>query len=222
MRVLIFGASGMVGQGILLECLRAVDVAEVVSVGRSPLPQKHPKLKEILLPNLFDIATVTDDLANFDAVFFPLGVSSFRMSEADYRYITYDLTMKIASLVAKQSPQSTFCYVSGHGTDINSRTMWARVKGELEEALLRLPFADAFMFRPGAIRPMDGIKTKTPLYNAIYLLFSPVVPLLARMFPKHVTTTREVGKAMLAVARKGYTSPILEPIDIRRAAGVAI
>ena len=183
----------MVGQGILLECLRAVDVAEVVSIGRSPLWQKHPKLKEILLPNLFDIATVTDDL-----------------------------TMKIASLVAKQSPQATFCYVSGHGTDVNSRTMWARVKGELEEALLRLPFADAFMFRPGAIRPMDGIRTKTPLYNAIYLLFSPVVPLLARMFPKHVTTTREVGKAMLAVTRKGYTSPILEPIDIRRAAGVAI
>ncbi len=212
----------MVGQGILLECLRAADVAEVVSIGRSPLPQKHPKLKDILLPNLFDIATVTDELTSFDAVFFPLGVSSFRMSEADYRYITYDLAMKIASLVAKQSPQATFCYVSGSGTDVNSRTMWARVKGELEEALLRLPFADAFMFRPGMIRPLDGIRTKTPLYNAIYLLVSPLVPLLMRMFPKQIVTTREVGKAMLAVARKGYPNPILEPIDIRRAAGILI
>ncbi|WP_263411582.1 Rossmann-fold NAD(P)-binding domain-containing protein [Terriglobus tenax] len=222
MRVLLFGASGMVGQGILRECLLAADVTEVLSIGRSPLLQKHPKLKEILLPNLFDIATAAYELTNFDAVFFPLGVSSFRMSEADYRYLTYDLTMNIATLVAKQSPEATFCYVSGAGTDANSKTMWARVKGELENALMRLPFADAFMFRPGAIRPLHGIKTKTPLYNAIYLAFSPVVPLLMKLFPRHITTTEEVGLAMLAVARKGYPKPILEPVDIRRAAGIAI
>lgn len=222
MRVLLFGASGMVGQGILRECLLAADVTEVLSIGRSPLLQKHPKLKEILLPNLFDIATAAYELTNFDAVFFPLGVSSFRMSEADYRYLTYDLTMNIATLVAKQSPEATFCYVSGAGTDANSKTMWARVKGELENALMRLPFADTFMFRPGAIRPLHGIKTKTPLYNAIYLTFSPVVPLLMKLFPRHITTTEEVGLAMLAVARKGYPKPILEPVDIRRAAGITI
>lgn len=212
----------MVGQGILRECLLAADVTEVLSIGRSPLLQKHPKLKEILLPNLFDIATAAYELTNFDAVFFPLGVSSFRMSEADYRYLTYDLTMNIATLVAKQSPEATFCYVSGAGTDANSKTMWARVKGELENALMRLPFADTFMFRPGAIRPLHGIKTKTPLYNAIYLTFSPVVPLLMKLFPRHITTTEEVGLAMLAVARKGYPKPILEPVDIRRAAGITI
>lgn len=212
----------MVGQGVLRECLLAADVTEVLSIGRSRLPQKHPKLREIVLPNLFDIGTAAEKLTNFDAVFFPLGVSSFRMSEADYRYLTYDLTMKVATLVARQSPEATFCYVSGAGTDASSKTMWARVKGELENALLRLPFADVFLFRPGAIRPLHGIKTKTALYNAIYVVLNPLFPLLMKLFPRHITTTEEVGLAMLAVARKGYPKPFLEAVDIRRAAGITI
>ena len=218
MKVLLFGATGMVGQGVLRECLLDAEVSEVVTIGRTATGVHNPKLREIVHRDMFDYGAIEAALTGFDACFFCLGVSSFRMSEADYTRLTYDLTMAAAETLARVDPALTFVYVTGAGTDSTERgrTMWARVKGRTENALLRLPFRAAFMFRPGAILPMHGVRSKTALYQAGYSLVRPVMPFLQRTFPNAIVTTEQVGRAMLAVAKQGAPSPILESRDIAR------
>jgi uncharacterized protein YbjT (DUF2867 family) len=220
MNVVIFGASGMVGQGVLLECLRDTGVERVRVIGRSSAGQQHAKLREVLVKDLFDVASYAAEMTGLDACFFCLGVSSAGMTEAAYRRLTYDLTVVIAQELAARNSALCFVYVSGAGTDSTerSRTMWARVKGATENALMRMPFRSAFMFRPGIIQPLDGIRSKTRAYRLGYVVMAPVLPLLRRAFPNSILTTREIGQAMLAVARKGWPRPVLEAKDIHAAA----
>jgi uncharacterized protein YbjT (DUF2867 family) len=216
MNVVLFGASGMVGQGVLRECLLASDVASVLSVGRSTTPDRHPKLHQIVHADLVDYSAIEGDLAGQDACFFCLGVSSAGMTEEAYRKITHDLTLAAATVLARLNPAMTFVYVSGAGTDSSEsgRSMWARVKGKTENDLLRLPFKAAYMFRPAAIRPLHGVKSKTPLYNAFYTFTGPLLGLLHRWTPSYMTTTEQMGRAMLAVARHGGPKAVLESADI--------
>jgi uncharacterized protein YbjT (DUF2867 family) len=220
MNVVIFGASGMVGQGVLLECLRDPGVERVLVVGRSSAGRQHAKLRELLVRDLFNVASYAGELNNLDTCFFCLGVSSAGMNEAAYRRLTYELTIAIAQQLAARSPALCFVYVSGAGTDSteHGRTMWARVKGATENALLQMPFRSAFMFRPGVIQPLDSIRSKTRAYRLGYVVMAPVMPLLRRAFPNSILTTREIGQAMLAVARKGWPRPVLEAKDIHAAA----
>ena len=217
MRVILFGATGMVGQGVLRECLLDPDVNAILTVGRSATGTTDAKVHELVPPNMFDYSGVERELAGYDACFFCLGVSSAGMKEPDYERATYGLTMAAAQTLARINPQMTFVYVSGQGTDSSEkgRTMWARVKGKTENALLRLPFKSAYMFRPGFIQPLHGIRSKTALYQAIYSLTGPVIPLLRRLFPKVILTTEEIGKAMLAVAKRGSPVKVLEVRDMQ-------
>jgi uncharacterized protein YbjT (DUF2867 family) len=214
MKVLLFGATGMVGQGLLRECLR--DRA----VGRAATGIANLKVTEIVHPDMTGYTAIEDRLKGFDACFFCLGVSSAGMTEADYERITYGYTLAAAETLARLNHGMTFIYVSGSGTDSTERgrTMWARVKGRTENALLRLPL-NAYMFRPGAIEPMDGIRSHTRSYRVLYALTKPLLPLLRRLFPNQIVNTRELGRAMLNVARSGYGVRILETKDIRAAAG---
>jgi uncharacterized protein YbjT (DUF2867 family) len=177
-------------------------------------------LREIVHPDLRDLAAIEGELAGFDACFFPLGVSSSGMKEADYDRITYGLTLAAAQTLSRLNPGMTFIYVSGAGTDSTEkgRIMWARVKGRTENALLRLPL-NAYMFRPGIIQPLDGIQSKTTSYRIGYAIMKPLLPLLHWALPNQVLTTREIGQAMLAVAKRGYASRIMETKDIRAAIG---
>jgi len=216
MKVLLFGATGMVGQGVLRECLLDAQVQRVLSVGRSTLGQQHPKLHEIVQHDLFDLASIEQQLQPYDACFFCLGVSSVGMSEEAYRHVTYDLTLAVARTLVRLNPAMTFAYISGTGTDSSEhgRSMWARVKGATENALLQLPFEGAYMFRPGLIVPLHGITSKTQLYRAVYALIRPFWRPLRGAFPQAITTTEQVGRAMLHVARAGAPKKILESVDI--------
>ena len=216
MKILVFGATGMVGQGVLRECLRDPGITTVITVGRRPTGQKHDKLQEILHGDLADISQFASRFTAVDACFFCLGVSSLRMTAEQYSRITYDLTRAVAGTLVRASPKMVFVYVSGAGTDSteNGRTMWARVKGRTENALQHIGFRAAYMFRPGLIIPLHGIRSMTPWYNAAYAVMRPLKPLLLRLSPAMVTTTEQVGHAMIAVARKGYPKPILEMRDI--------
>lgn len=215
-RVLLFGATGMLGQGVLRECLNDSAVEHVRAVGRSPTGVAHPKLSEVVRADLLDLAPVEDELSGFDACFFCLGVSSAGMGEADYTRLTYDLTLAVAKTLARRNPKMTFVYVSGAGTDATEkgRVMWARVKGRTENALLRLPFAAVYLFRPGIIQPLHGARSKTPAYRLFYGLARPILPIARRLLPGQVTTTEVVGRAMLAVARRGAPKAVLESADI--------
>jgi uncharacterized protein YbjT (DUF2867 family) len=219
MKVIIFGASGMVGQGVLRECLLDADVSEVLAVGRRPLGRAEPKLRELVHQDLFDLSGVADELTGYDACFFCLGVSSAGLSEADYRRVTYDLTLAVARVLAERNPAMTFVYVSGEGTDSTGagRTMWARVKGQTENALLELPF-QAYMFRPGFIRPMHGERPKARAYVIAYTLLRPLFPLVGRLLPNRSTTTERVGRAMLRVAKTGHSVHILPSTEINATA----
>jgi len=218
MNVVIFGASGMVGQGVLLECLRDTGVEHVLVIGRSSVGQQHAKLREVLVKDLFDVTSYANELTGLDACFFCLGISSAGMSEAAYRRLTYDLTVVIAQELAARNSALCFIYVSGASTDSTERgrTMWARVKGAAENALLRMPFRSAFMFRPGIIQPLDGIRSKTAVYQMAISLLRPLFPLMRRAFPNAITTTSQLGRAMIAVAREGAASRVLETRDITR------
>jgi uncharacterized protein YbjT (DUF2867 family) len=216
MNVLILGATGMVGQGVLRECLLDDGVARVVTLGRSATGQAHPKLREIVQANLFDLTPIESELRGLDACFYSLGATAAGKSEAEYTRINYDLTLSVAGTLARIDPDMTFVYVSGMGTDSTERgrTMWARVKGRTENALLRLPFKAAYMLRPGIILPMHGIKSKTTLYRVGYTLMTPLYPALRALFPRAITTTEHLGRVMLRLARSGYSKPVLEPADI--------
>ena len=206
----------MVGQGVLRECLLDPNVQQVLSIVRTPTNQHHPKLRELVPTDFFDYSAIEFELTGFDACFFCLGVSSAGMDEAKYKHLTYDLTLAAATTLAKLNPNMTFVYVSGAGTDSTERgrSMWARVKGKTENDLLKLPFKAAYIFRPGAIQPMHGIRSKTRLYQTFYTVLNPILPFLKSAFPQYITTTKELGRAMLRVAKHGYPQPILETKDI--------
>lgn len=214
--VLVFGASGMVGQGVLRECLLADDVDQVTVIGRGPIGQQHPKLRELVHKDLFDLASLGDQLAGFDAIFYCLGVSSNGMSEADYTRTTHDLTLAIARPLAERSPGAVFVFVSGNGADSSeqSRTMWARVKGKAENAVLRLPFRAVHVFRPGFIQPLHGIRSRTRAYNTLYFFLRPLVPIARLFIRKYMTTTERIGRAMLHVVRHGDERKLLESHEI--------
>ncbi len=223
MKVVLFGASGMVGQGVLRECLASEAVESVLLVGRSPFAVTHSRVVELVQSDLYDYASATRELSGYDACFFCLGVSAAGMSEADYSRVTFDLTLAAARALRAQNPAMTFLYVSGEGTDTTEkgRTMWARVKGKTENGLLGLGFRHAFMFRPGLIRPLDGIKSKTTSYRVLYTLLGPLLPLVKAFAPSYVTTTRDVGLAMIRVALEGYDKPVLENPDINAVAAAS-
>ena len=210
----------MVGGGVLLECLDDPRVDSVLVVGRTPTGIVHPKLEEIRHENFFDYGAVRARFAGLDACFFCLGVTSAGKSEADYTRLTYDLTLAAARAIAEVSPGAVFVYVSGVGTDSTERgrVMWARVKGRTENALLALPFRAAYMMRPGLIQALRGVRSKTPLYQKFYVVLAPLVAMARKLFPRHVVTTVEVGRAMIRLADKGDAKKILEPADIRRLA----
>jgi len=216
-KVILFGATGMVGAGVLQACLRDEGVQEVWAVQRSSSGRSHPKLRELIRTNFLDYSDALEDFHGADACFFCLGVTAVGKTEEEYSRLTYDLTLAAGRAMAEVNPGMTFCYVSGQGTDSseNGRVMWARVKGKTENALLRLPLR-AYMLRPGYIQPLGGITSKTRVYRLFYQIMTPLYPVLRRLTPNLVTTSEVVGRAMIALARNGYSKPVLEVRDINR------
>jgi uncharacterized protein YbjT (DUF2867 family) len=206
----------MVGQGVLRECLLDPAVENVLAVGRSPTGQQHAKLREIVHGDFMDYSAIESRLAGYDACFFCLGVSSVGMDEERYRHLTYDITLAAATTLSRLNPGMVFTYVTGRSTDSTEQgpMMWARVKGKTENDLLKLPFKAAYMFRPAGIQPLHGIKSKTAWVQAIYVAAGPLLTLLNRTSPKFMTTTEQLGRAMIKVARDGYPKPVLESEDI--------
>jgi uncharacterized protein YbjT (DUF2867 family) len=221
MKVIIFGATGMVGRGVLLECLDDERVEGVFIVSRTPIDVNHPKIREIVPQSFFDFSVIQDQFAGYDACFFCLGVSSIGMSEREYDRLTYELTMAAATAIASATEgRLTFCYVSGVGTDSTERgrVAWARIKGKTENALLRLPFKAAYMLRPGYIQPLRGIRSKTRWLRPFYAVVGPFYPALRALAPRQMTTTVNIGRAMITVAASGYAKRILYPADINQIA----
>jgi uncharacterized protein YbjT (DUF2867 family) len=220
MNILLFGATGMVGQGVLRECLLDTNVQLVATIGRTATGQQNPKLREIVHPDLWNYTTIESDLKNFDACFFCLGAGSAGMAEKDYEHVTYGITIAAAETLARLNPKMVFIYVSGSGTDSSEegRMMWARVKGKTENALLRMPFAAAYMFRPGFIEPAHGEISRNKLYRTLFVIARPLLPLLRAIFPNQILTTEQIGRAMLNLVTHPYPKHILEIQDIRAAA----
>jgi uncharacterized protein YbjT (DUF2867 family) len=216
MNVLIFGATGMVGQGVLRECLLDPGVSLVKTIGRTATDIVNPKLEEIVRKDLWNYRDIEPELTGLDACFFCLGVTSAGMSESDYERVTYAIPLAAAQTLSRLNPQMTFIYVSGAGADSSEkgRIMWARVKGKAENALQRLPFKGVYSFRPGFIQPLHGIQSRTPAYRIIYNLTGSLLPLLRRAFPSYVLTTETIGRAMLQAVRTGAPKPVLESKDI--------
>jgi uncharacterized protein YbjT (DUF2867 family) len=217
MRVIIFGSSGMVGQGVLRACLNDARVEQVLLVVRKPMEIKQQKAVEMVHDDFFAWANVQERFEGYDACLFCLGVSSVGMKEADYRHTTYDLTLGVAEVLVQRGVKA-FLYVSGQGTDADGRAMWARVKGATENALMAMPFAQVYCFRPGYIQPMYGVRSKIGWYNGAYAALSWAYPLLRRVAAKYVTSSDEVGRAMVHVAAEGYAKRVLETLDIHAAA----
>ncbi len=213
-KAILFGATGMVGEGVLLQALKNDDVEEVLIVGRRSCGIFHPKVREVLHADFFDYASIEEKLRGYDACFFCLGVSSIRMSEPDFRRVTYDLTMAAARVLARLNPAMTFCYVSGAGTDSTEqgRIMWARVKGKTENDLAKLPFRAVFLFRPGMIRPASGQRNVIrPLKVAGFFY-----PLVKALLPGSACRMEDLGRAMIRVSQSGYPTRIIGNRDIDR------
>jgi uncharacterized protein YbjT (DUF2867 family) len=206
----------MVGQGVLRECLLDPQVGSVLVVGRSPTGQRHARLREIVHADFMDYSAIESELTGYDSCFFCLGVSSVGMDAERYRHLTYDITLAAATTLSRLNPGMVFTYVTGRGTDSTEQgsLMWARVKGKTENDLLKLPFKAAYMFRPAGIQPLHGVKSRTAWVQAIYVVTAPLLSLLARTSPKFMTTTEQLGRAMIKVARDGYPKPVLESEDI--------
>ena len=211
MKVILFGGTGMVGQGVVRECLGDPEVTEVVAITRSATGQQHAKLREIVHRDFNDFSTLQLD---GDACFWCLGVSSAGMSEADYTRITHDYTIAAAKVLAR--PTMTFIFVSGTGAQ--GKAMWARVKRKTENALFAMPFKDVYVFRPGFIQPLHGIRSRTRLYNVLYPLLYPLMLVAKLVAPRFITDTERVGRAMLRIAKSGFPKKVLENPDINAAA----
>ncbi|SEW54150.1 Rossmann-fold NAD(P)-binding domain-containing protein [Chitinophaga arvensicola] len=211
-RAIITGSTGMVGEGVLHECLQHPDVTAVLVINRKPCGVQHPKLKEIIHEDFYDMLPIAAQLHDYNACYFCLGVSSVGMKEAAYKRVTYDLTMELAKTLAALNSDMTFCYVSGGGTDSTEkgRSMWARVKGKTENDLLKLPFKAAYMFRPGFMLSSDGMKNTQAFYKYVAWMY----PFFRRYFPQWVSTLAELGQAMINATRYGYAKPVLEVKDI--------
>jgi uncharacterized protein YbjT (DUF2867 family) len=211
-RAIVTGATGMVGEGVLHECLQHKNVERVLVIGRRPCGVSHPKMKEITHKNFHDITAIKEGLVGYNACFFCLGVSSLGMQEEEYRHVTYDLTMHVAKILSVRNPDMTFCYVSGAGTDSTEKgkIMWARIKGKLENDLMKLPFNRVFAFRPGFMRPTPGLKNA----HKFYKYFNPLFPLARALFPQWFSTLAEVGLAMINAAMIGCEKQVLEVKDI--------
>ena len=218
MKVVLFGATGMVGQGVLRECLLDSGIEAVLVVGRSPTGERQPKLREVLHRDFTDYSDIEPQLTGYDACFFCLGVSSIGMSEDRYRHLTYDITLAAAKTLSRLNPQMVFVYVTGRGTDSTEQgpLMWARVKGKTENDLLKLPFKAAYMFRPAGIQPLHGVRSNLAWAQPIYVATAPLLGWLVRVAPGSMTTTERVGRAMISVVRNGYPKPVLESADINR------
>ena len=216
MKVIITGATGMVGKGVLLECLDHKDVEEVLVIGRNPVDMEHHKLKEIIHKDFSNFSGIADQLKTYDACFFCMGISSMGLKEADYEKVTYQYTIALARQLVKQNPKMTFTYVSGEGTDSTEkgRVMWARVKGKTENELINMGFKQTFMFRPGFIIPKRGIKSRTKAYQFVYDYFMWLVKLMKAIAPNSVVDTTQLGLAMIHSVQRGYPKNILKPKDI--------
>jgi hypothetical protein len=212
-KAIIFGATGMVGEGVLHETLKYSAVESVLVINRRPCGREHEKLTEIIHHDFNNISKIEKHLAGYNVCFFCMGVSSIGMKEEDYRRITYDITMHIAKTLVKINPEMTFCYVSGAGTDSTEkgRIMWARIKGKTENDLMKLSFKSSYMFRPGYIQPTAGLKNAYKIYK----IFSPFYPILNTIFPNYVCTLEQLGRAMIHSVMNGWDVRVLECKDIR-------
>ena len=217
-KAIITGATGMVGEGVLHQCLRHPDVETVLVINRRSCGVQHEKLTEVIHKDFHDFSTIEGQLSGYNACYFCLGVSSVGMKEEDYFHLTYNLTLHVANTLARLNPGMTFCYVSGAGTDSSEqgRSMWARVKGKTENDLQKLPFKGTYAFRPGYIHPMPGMKNTLPAYKVLGFLY----PVFRALFPKYVVKLEEIGMAMINVTKRGYEKPVLECVDIRKAAAL--
>jgi uncharacterized protein YbjT (DUF2867 family) len=216
MKAIVFGATGMVGQGVLRECLLDPEIESVLTIGRGPTGRQHPKLREIIHKDFSDFSAIAESLAGYDACFWCLGVTSAGLSEREYKRMTYDFTIAAAQALVEQSPQMTFIFVSGAGADTSEkgRTMWARIKGKTENALLRMPFKAVYVFRPAYIQPLHGIQSRTKLYRALFVIAAPLYAVWKALLPNYVTTTEQLGRAMIKVAKQGAAKHVLESSDI--------
>ena len=214
MKVIVFGATGMVGQGVLRESLLAPDVEQVLAVGRRPTGVRHPKLREVTLADFTDLTPIADQLTGYDACFYCLGVSSVGMKEAEYTRISYDFPIAAARTLAELNPEMTFIYVSGAGTNAGGRQMWQRVKGRTENAVIEM-FPNGYAARPGIIRPTHGVRSRVGWYNTVYTVATPLLGLLDRVAPGTVTSTDRLGRAMLRVARDGADGRVLDNRHLR-------
>jgi len=215
MNVIVFGATGMLGQGVLRECLLAPDVERVLAIGRSGTGAQHPKLHQMAHGDLWHYEAIESELRGYDACFFCLGVTSAGMKEADYERVTYGIATAAADVLCRNNPGMTFVFVSGAGADSSEcgRVMWARIKGKTENAILRMP-CKPYVFRPGVVLPMHGERSRTPAYRVLYSLTRPMLPLLKRFWPNQILTTEQFGRAMLTIARQGAPKRVLESADI--------
>ncbi|PSR53108.1 epimerase [Adhaeribacter arboris] len=212
-KVIITGATGMVGEGVLHECLQYPDIEEVLLINRRPSGIAHAKIKEVIQPDFFKFSDLTIDFSTYDACFFCLGVSSVGMAKEEYYRATYELTLGVARTLVAQNPNLVFCYISGAGTDSSEkgRSNWARVKGKTENDLLKLPFKRAYMFRPGFLEPTPGLKNTLKMYSYIRWM----VPLVKPFLFNYMSTLRELGLAMIHAVERGYAKPVLEVKDIK-------
>ena len=219
LKAIIFGSTGMIGQGVLMECIESAEVESVLLINRRALNPQHPKVKEIVHADFNDLSSLIPEFSNYNTCFYSLGVSAVGLTEAEYHSITYDLAVNIAEAILKTGKDFTFCYISGKSTDSTEkgRIMWARVKGKLENKLLSMPFKNSYMFRPGYIQPLKGIRSRTRWYNIIYTVFKPLYFLL-KPLKNYVTNTTALAKAMISVAANGYEKRILESSDINKVA----
>lgn len=220
LKVLLTGATGMIGRGVLLECLKNDDVASVLSIGRSPSGEKHPKLEELILKDFKELENHAEKLKGYNACFYCLGTSAAGISEEEYHRVTYGMTKDFADALVNANSALVFIYISATGADSTEKgkSSWARIKGKTENMIFGKGFQSAYMFRPGFIEPLDGITSRTALYRWLYILMKPVTPLFKKLMPDMVTDTRRIGQAMISISKHGYNKTLLENIDINDAA----